>query len=43
MKAYTFDKLASSVNDVKCSKAVVWEFINNLWYEYIWFYCALSL
>ena len=30
MKAYICDKLTSSVNDVKCSNAVVWEFMNEV-------------
>ena len=30
MKAYTCDKLMSSVNDVKCSNAVVSEFMNEV-------------
>ena len=30
MKAYIFDNLASSVNDVKCSNAVVSEFMNEV-------------
>ena len=30
MKAYIFDKLKSSVNDVKCSNAVVSEFMNEV-------------
>ena len=31
MKAYIFDKLKSSVNDVKCSNAVVSEFMNEVY------------
>ena len=31
MKAYTCDKLMSSVNDVKCSNAVVSEFMNEVY------------
>ena len=30
MKAYTCDKLTSSVNDAKCSNAVVSEFMNEV-------------
>ena len=30
MKAYICDKLTSSVNDVKCSNAVVSEFMNEV-------------
>ena len=30
IKAYIFDKLTSSVNDVRCSNAVVSEFMNKL-------------
>ena len=29
MKAYICDKHTSSVNDVKCSNAIVWEFMNK--------------
>ena len=31
MKAYICDKLTSSVNDVKCSNAVVSEFMNEVY------------
>ena len=31
MKAYICDKLMSSVNDVKCSNAVVSEFMNEVY------------
>ena len=31
MKAYICDKLTSSVNDVKCSNAVVSKFINEVY------------
>ena len=30
MKAYIFDNLTSSVNDVECSNAVVSEFMNEV-------------
>ena len=46
MKVYICDQLASSVNDVECSNAVVSEFMNavyNIIDITLWFYCALSL